>query len=257
MLRLGKTWPLVLLLAGVGYFATPPPAQAAFELTLSNGINPKKVVTDLDMDGSVEFFGTYGNFNIRFVGGISKPLIGNPYLAEMDITSLSVTTSTGGTLRIYLTDTDFSIVPGANGTALLRSSIGGNISAGGGVTFQSWVNYGPGGNHMYGGTGPPLDPVPGGLIATTGVQPPTGSLTGNAFADDSMISFDLTTPGSFSMTSLTKVVLPAGGLFSSTDGVTQVITPEPATLALVLAGLPLLGFSRYWWRRPKVGPAAC
>jgi hypothetical protein len=111
--------------------------------------------------------------------------------------------------------------------------MGGNVSPGGSVTFQSWVTYGGGASEE-----------------TTDLQ---GPLTG-AFSDARSELFELTTPGSFAPRNRTVIALGAAGQFASTDGHTYVANPAPPSLAAALLALPII--TLYGWRcRKRVGPA--
>lgn len=237
MLRL-KTSHLMVALVGAIILGAPPPAQAAFKLRITDG-KETKFVEDTDGDGFINYNGSIGSFNIVVTTGVSKPAIGNQYMADMDVTSLAVTSGPlGGTLTIDMTDTGFDIVPGNNDSAILTSSIAGNISAGGSVTFQSWVGFGAGNQEFIG-----LDSSSG-TVVTTGLQ---GPLTGNAFASSVSKEFTLS-PQPFAMTSRTVIVLTGNGTFSSTDGRTTVITPAPAVGVLALSAAPVL-FAGLFFRR--------
>jgi hypothetical protein len=240
MLRSWRSLATAAVLAGAVLLALPPPARAEFKVRISDGTTTLAPVTDTDGDGVITHtFTTFGGFQVVVTTAFSKPLIGNSYLADMDINvSAAPGTSLGGTIYVDVTDTDFSINPGPNNTALLQSSIVANISSGS-VTFQSWVNYGTGGNNEFGG----LDPTTG-LVETTDLQ---GPLTGIGVVSNVSKEFTLTTPDAFSLTSRTVVTLAPGGTFASTDGNTRVLTPGPGGAVMALFALPALGV--LGWRR--------
>ncbi len=63
-------------------------------------------------DGVVMFSGSVGAFSVQITAGTSKPMIGSPTLARLDMFNMTVTsmghpTSTPHSLRIMLTDTDY------------------------------------------------------------------------------------------------------------------------------------------------------
>lgn len=242
MLRSWRSLTTVAVLAGAALFAMPPPAQADFMIRISDGTaTPPTILTDPDENGLITFSGSIGGFDIVVTTALSKPAIGNKYIADMDINvTAAPVTGSGGTLYVDVTDTDFNISPGANNLALLKSSIVANISDGF-VTFQSWVNYGTDGNQEFGG----LDPTTG-LVETTDLQ---GPLSGTGVVSNVSKEFTLTTPDAFSLTSRTVITLEPGGTFASTDANTRVVTPGPASLALAASGLPFLGL--YWLRRKR------
>ncbi|MCI0459245.1 MAG: hypothetical protein L0Z62_20015 [Gemmataceae bacterium] len=238
-LKRSSVWMAALAVAAV-LGMPPPPAVAEFKLRLSSAGVEAKEFTDADGDGIISYAGEYGNFEVVFTIGASKPAIGNDHLAQMDLTAFTVNAkqTVGGTLFIDLTDTGFNVVPGTNDQVLLTSSIGGNVSAGGTVFFQSWADLG---NQEYGG----LAASPGPTFTTDS----QGPLVGLGFSSVAETSFTLSGGGPFSLTSRTTVTLNAGGTFASTDGSTTVHTPAPGALVLALGGLPLLGV--YWMRRKR------
>src|SRR5262245_40657229 len=98
MFRFTKTAPLVVALVVVILLGMVQPAAADFKMRLSvDGGKTWASITDVDKDGFIEYSGTLGNFSIVVTTGISKPAIGDPYTASMDLTSVAVTAKkTGG-----------------------------------------------------------------------------------------------------------------------------------------------------------------
>jgi hypothetical protein len=171
----------------------------------------------------------------------------------MDVKTLTVNAKgAGGTLYFDMTDTDFTVVPGNNGAARLSSSTAG-IVYNGSVSFQSWANFGTGGNQEFGG----LDPVSGAVVTTD-----SQGYNRNVFNSVKELDFTLQDGGPFSMTSRTVVKLGAHGSFSGTDGRTSVITadptgmvvtPVPTGMVLALTGIPLIGVGLWRMRRKHKG----
>jgi hypothetical protein len=218
MVSLLKKGALLAALAAVALLGGAGNAQAGFKLRLTEG---NLVTTITGSGGGVGVTNlAFGNFWINFIGGISKPLIGGPNSAEMDIGTLTVrSTASGGTLKVELTDTDFQV---GNGGPLLNvvSSITGITN--GQISFQSWIDLG---NTEFGHG------------ATTGFQGPFTGVFGNKVED-------LVAGGSgpFSITSQTTITLGPNATFESTDGHTTVTpSPAPAAVVLALTGLPMLG----------------
>lgn len=100
---------------GLGLFGIAP-TQAAFVLTLddlgtSSAIPDVTVVDEGSGDsfaglGTLAYLGSAGNFTVNVTTGISKPEIGP---ARLSLNSVNITSGTsGGTLEIKLTDTDYS-----------------------------------------------------------------------------------------------------------------------------------------------------
>ncbi|MBI3411169.1 MAG: hypothetical protein HY040_22775 [Planctomycetes bacterium] len=240
MLRLFRNWPLLAILTGIVVLAEPPPAKADFQIRISDGTTTQ-VFTDNnagDLNGQIgamNIVTSVGNFNVVMALGVSKPVVGNSSLAVIDLSSLSVSTVGGGTLRIDITDTSFTIPPGANQTAFLSSQITGNVF-GGSIGYQSWVDYS---NTAFGGA----DSSPG-PVFSTGLQ------ANNTTANMLVSGFN---GGPFSLTSETVISLGGGG-FASADGTTSLVTPAPSTLGAALIALPILGL--VGWQRRRNAKAA-
>ncbi|MBM3236597.1 hypothetical protein FJZ31_09895 [Candidatus Poribacteria bacterium] len=100
-----------------------PNANALFKLSLDDlgsGLGPEFTIADNganDNDltlGVINFAsfisGPVGNFSINVTTGITKPFLGNSLTtAAMKLSNVTITTNTGGTLSIRLTDTDFNL----------------------------------------------------------------------------------------------------------------------------------------------------
>jgi hypothetical protein len=88
--------------------------------------------------GVITYIGAVGNFNVNVTTGTSKPVIGTVTAPQLDINSLDVTSGSGGTIIIRLTDTDFG--PSTGGWAL---AVGGTTQ--GTVDYaDAWVDAGNG-----------------------------------------------------------------------------------------------------------------
>jgi hypothetical protein len=95
---------MAAIVAGIATLAGPSRSEAALTLRLSDGVNPTVTVVDGDNDGVVVFNGAIGTWTINVTTGISKPNLGP---ATMDLNSVNVTNSSGGTLTIDLSDDGF------------------------------------------------------------------------------------------------------------------------------------------------------
>jgi hypothetical protein len=201
-------------------------------------------------DKEISWVGSFHGFAINFVIATSNSP-GSPDGAFLTIDSMTVDnpTSRAGTLVISVTDTDFAL-PGSNGSLMdMDSSAGGSISkkgaslAGNSFTFQSYADLG---NQEFGKT------------ITSGPQ--TFNATGNSTysiggAPNGDKSVDFTHgPEPYSLTDVSTITLNPGvkiQFSGNTDVSDPLPAPEPATLALLLTGLPCLGLGGWLRRRGR------
>src|SRR5262245_7181637 len=126
-------------LAAIAMLGSAAPARAQFAINILSGatnvtitdngpgdLNPAVgAITVQSGTGSPAIPGFAVNVNV----GVSKPILGSPGVAQIDLT-YSVTASTGGTIQITLSDTGF-VDPGpALNPLTLLSSWGGTIANG-------------------------------------------------------------------------------------------------------------------------------
>lgn len=97
------------LLSALAFSST---ANAAFVMMLEDIDNGGSTIiydgagNDLNgVDGSITFSGVVGAFTINVTTGISKPVIGP---GRLDLNSINVSSGSGGTLVVRISDTDFS-----------------------------------------------------------------------------------------------------------------------------------------------------
>lgn len=106
-----------LIAAAAGMAGQASDAEAAFMLELSDGITTE-TVTDGGMGdiaaaaGRIRYAGGIGNFVINLTTGQSKPVLGSADMPELSLASVDVSSGTGGTFTIKLTDTDFDTPDG-------------------------------------------------------------------------------------------------------------------------------------------------
>jgi hypothetical protein len=230
-----------LLLATVVVCAALP-AQAGFQLTITNGLSGKANQTQVfnGVGGSIAITNDtfFKGWNLNAVGALSKPLPTNgPFQAFMDIGIQATNTPRAQKLFFNLTDTDFTtVVP----TGTLTSGYSNTKAGKGTSTFQSWA----GANIPYIGI------VAGSPVFTTGLQ---GPFTGTA--SNTATLGPITLPQPFAMTDQT-VLNPNGKADAwSTDGATTfTAVPEPASMAMLLVGGPLLCLSLRRRRRQAAEP---
>ncbi len=237
-----------LILVGAGILTTPSLAGAAFQLRLQAGSDVVVVQDNQAGDlnaavGAITFSGPVGgNFTLNVTTGLTNPVIGNSFAAHMDLNSVNVSSTSGGSLAITLINdavTSPTITPTPVG---LTSQVGGTLTSSGSFTFQSWFNPNAAAAPTYGPNGQLL--APGGSITPGELGP----YTGGPFSGSASSQFMLNqTP--YSLFSQAFINFDGQGVVSF-NGDTILATPVPGGLTLALCGLPFLGVA-YWRRRAK------
>lgn len=134
----------LLLLAAASILAGQTSVHAAASLFISDGIN-SITVADGSANDSSSLVGvvTYNGlldasspWSINITTGISKPALGSSLIPFMDLSSVNVSSSGGGTLTVEFSDNGFGpLLPGS-----FTSEIGG--STGGSVTYNTYYDLG-------------------------------------------------------------------------------------------------------------------
>jgi hypothetical protein len=155
--------------------------------------------------GAITYDAPIDNFIVTTTTGLSKPVVGDPNIAELDLSCVTTTGSTGGSLKITLSDIGFLLAP-STGNATLTSSIGGTTP--GQTTYQSYVDR----NNTLFGTGD----------ITSGLQGPfTGAFGGPATTATKVF----TQSGDFSIT-VVAVITTGANQTQSFGATTTVVPPE-------------------------------
>lgn len=133
-----------LFLAAFAVLAARSSVQAEASLFITDGVN-SVTVTDGSANDSNPLVGviTYNGqldasspWSINVTTGISKPHLGSDTLPFLDLSSVNVSSSSGGSLTIEFSDNNFGpLLPGS-----FISEIGG--TTGGSVAFQTWYDVG-------------------------------------------------------------------------------------------------------------------
>lgn len=217
----------VILGVGAASALTLKLVQGANSVTVDDAGNITTVGTVSQISysfssGIVSWNGRVGNFTTNVTTSLSKPLLGGNGVAEMDLSSVNVSNSSGGTLVISASDTGFAPPFGPpTGFMNHHATVGGTLGTpGGSVTFTSNVDNS---NTLFG---------------TTGSNIAFGPFVTAAYSGDQTKVFSGSVP--FAITQ-TASITHTGAKSTSFDLNTQVYTPEASSLALLLPGLAPLG----------------
>jgi hypothetical protein len=187
-------------------------AEAGLVLTLDDGIAPITSISDngvgdlLAADGQITFAGSVGsNWGLSVTTGLSDSPVGALHLNSVD-----VSTSTGGSLTITLTDDTFSSPRPVEGFM----SVGGLTS--GTVEFWGYVNG----------------------VEVAHFDASSGDKFGS-FAESSWFK-GLNTSLPYTLTTVAKITHLGSGTTSFDQ---QLTVPEPASVALLGLGILLMGIS--------------
>jgi hypothetical protein len=251
MMRLFDKWlPLrATMLAVALLLVATSPARASLVLVLSDNAGHTATATDSPANpGAVAWSGTLGNFKINMTSAFGNPVLGAPNVAELDLTDVSITSSTGGggTLHITAYETGYQLPSNAPVGGFL-TSIGGTISTGGTISAVSYFDSSNTGNSA---TLPSFQ-APGGAVkydlGQFGGVPFSGYVGGSQALSGSPFAL------------INQVTVSLGNSQSvSFDIDTTVSVPAPPGMLLALSGAPVLALGCWWKRRqsPKGGGTA-
>ena len=223
---------LHLVLCAVVWLATALSSSAALKLRISDGTPAGTVIIEdqgpddfLPIVGVVAFSSPIGtNWITTFSSGTSKPVIGSAAAPRLDLQNLAISSASGGTLTIEVTDTGFTAAgPGS-------MNIGGN--AGGSVSFRLFTDNANG--------------------EFSHASPVTvlGPFAGNAFSQSQPVVVTATTPYSASfLLTITHAASAATGLDAELILNPPPVCPPDRTLVCNESAdpfvNPLIGFPTY------------
>ena len=179
--------------------------SAGGDVTVKDG----DVTDQMAANGVVLFNGSLAGWAINITTGLSKPAVGSATAPLLDLNSVNLSSSSTGSIDIWLTDTDFTALPSA--TAVL-AAIGGTTS--GTVSYQTFFDSS---NTPFG---------------TASLLTSSGPLAPPAFSSNKYGTLSSTDP--FSLTLLVSITHDAAYELSSFDATVKV--PEPDTVLLLAIG---------------------
>jgi len=227
-----RTLLFVVTLIGMSV-AQERPAHAALFLQLSDGVSTTALIGPTAEPGPVTFSGAVGRYTVTLTAGTGNSP-GLPAFGRLEITNLSVSLNTDNSvatrdLTINLAATDYT---DPSGSPLVLDSSGSvtftNVTPG--VASWSFQSFADGTNSgtFQAGVG-----TPG--VSITAPAPTTGSLAAN----DTSVEF--TRGPMYSLSSVTTIRLVTLGSSVLTTGASvTTAVPEPGTLVMAFASLPLL-----------------
>ena len=244
---------LLLMIVALAVGALAPTAHAGMWLVMSDGVNRVSVIDNdpiLDRDnkvGIIDYSGGIGSFTTVISVGSSKPQVGGPGEAQLDLFNVSITGGVGA-LTVQLTDTDFTLPTLTGQPGTLTSQIGG--TTGGTVTLAEQI-LDPDNTEFAGllvgvdpdGAGPlppfaadpsPGPPLGGNNLVVTHNTPFTGAFSETLSAGIAVI------PPVFSLTETVVVNHTKAGQVTSFD-INSTVVPVPGAVLLGILGLGAAG----------------
>lgn len=197
-------------------------ALPQLQLSISDGINPTVLLTDTLGVGSLVHVGAIGNWTFNVTAGTGYPITGTLDSPLIDLNSINVANTSGGTLTIMLTEIGLI---SSDPTGLFAAAIGGTVSINAG-TQLSYMAYTDSTNAAFG----------------------TESVIGNAVFGGGAFAYSNTVAGQTgALYSITQVVTLTTLTASTTTNISfngeLRSVPEPASMMLLGAGLVALSIA--------------
>ncbi|GEM_PF-5600691 len=164
-------------------------------------------------------------------------------VSSVDATQSTTNVTIGkGVGSIVITEAVNALGPLTGPVGIMTSTLSNSLLSGGGS--DTLVSYFDQSNSTTAGTG----------INPTGTQGPLSSGTPPGNTASATVAISGSSP--FAINNIFTFNGSQGAAIHDTATTTITVTPEPASLALWLSGLPVLGLVRYWRRRQRGGPLA-
>jgi hypothetical protein len=218
------------------------PSRAGILVTMTDtnsitGLVASTTFTDAGTPGVATFAGSsFGNFVVESLSvtanydGSVMPNTGTALVQDIDFSTHSTAIAGVDTLSISAKTSPYSI-PGGSPVLLQSGQTSAFLSVGATSTFVSSLISGP---------------------DTTTTAP--AIITGAGFVLQTAASPPILAPNHFPPFELdnTLTITMAGGETGNINATTTAAVPEPATMVMLLSGLPLMGLG-YWARRRRRG----
>jgi len=183
-------------------------ARADLEVLVTDGLHTGNA--NDGGTGLAAFSGMIGNFNVAITEGAGFPAVGSPSDPILDLTSLDLTSTAGGTLTVKVTETGFTTTPAA---VTFLSDITGNYTSSN-ATMNTYLDK-------------------------TDADFGTGTLLSSGLLDNQSEAVSLpSVAGPYSLTEVVTITAGPNSLASIDAAITD--APEPTSLSLLAAALAVL-----------------